>query len=186
MAQQPQFNEAKAAQAAALLLRLRGGRMHYLKLLKLLYIADREAIRRWGVSVTMDHYVSMDHGPVPSNTYRLMVDDIAKPNWRRLISPPLGEYEVELVATEVYNDLLSRAEEALLNEVYAHWGSRSRWDIVEHVHTYSEWRNPRGSAVPIHLRDILLGVGFTEDDARAVQSELGAEAAAERALSEPL
>ena len=38
------FNERKATEAAAHLLALRGGQMHYLKLLKLLYIADREAL----------------------------------------------------------------------------------------------------------------------------------------------
>ena len=36
------FNEVKATQAAARLLRNRGGRMKYLKLIKLLYLADRE------------------------------------------------------------------------------------------------------------------------------------------------
>ena len=40
------FNEAKAAQAAARLLKLRGGRMSFLKLIKLLYIVDREALLR--------------------------------------------------------------------------------------------------------------------------------------------
>ena len=35
------FNERKAMEAAAHLLHRRGGQMHYLKLLKLLYIADR-------------------------------------------------------------------------------------------------------------------------------------------------
>ena len=46
------FNEAKATQAAARLLFLRGGTMSYVKLIKLLYLADREALIRWGRPVT--------------------------------------------------------------------------------------------------------------------------------------
>ena len=60
------FNEVKATQAAARLLRNRGGRMSYMKLIKLLYLADREALSRWGRPITTDKYVSMDKGPVLS------------------------------------------------------------------------------------------------------------------------
>jgi hypothetical protein len=43
------FNDPeKATEAAAKFLKLRGGRMSYLKLIKLLYLLDREALLRWG------------------------------------------------------------------------------------------------------------------------------------------
>ena len=42
------FNERRATEAAARFLKLRGGRMSYLKLIKLLYLLDREALLRWG------------------------------------------------------------------------------------------------------------------------------------------
>lgn len=57
------FNEAKATQAASRLLRLRGGRMSYLKLIKLLYIVDREAILRWGRPVTTEGTSQCQRGP---------------------------------------------------------------------------------------------------------------------------
>ena len=53
-----QFDEAKATQAAAFFLQLRGGQMHYIKLIKLLYLADREAQgnrMNVGVSFQMRH-----------------------------------------------------------------------------------------------------------------------------------
>jgi uncharacterized phage-associated protein len=58
------FNEQRAAEAAARILKLRGGRMSCLKLIKLLYFVDREALLRWGRPVTTDRYISMDDGPV--------------------------------------------------------------------------------------------------------------------------
>ncbi|MGE0134681.1 MAG: hypothetical protein AB7L91_10365 [Dehalococcoidia bacterium] len=42
------FDERRAAQAAAQLLELRGGRMPYMKLIKLLYWADRESLIETG------------------------------------------------------------------------------------------------------------------------------------------
>ena len=68
------FNEKKATQAAAHLLRLRGGRMSYMKLIKLLYLADREALLRWGRTISTDRYVSMDRGPVLSRVLDLATD----------------------------------------------------------------------------------------------------------------
>ena len=48
------FNELKAAQAAAYLLRLAGGRMHGEKLAALLYIVDRKLLISRGVPLTGD------------------------------------------------------------------------------------------------------------------------------------
>ena len=42
------FDERRAAQAASLLLERRAGRMPYIKLIKLLYLADREALIETG------------------------------------------------------------------------------------------------------------------------------------------
>ena len=63
------FDEAKATQTAAAFLRLAGGQLHPLALLKLLYQADREALRRWGLPITTDRYASMQFGPVTSRIH---------------------------------------------------------------------------------------------------------------------
>ena len=105
------FNEKKATQAAARLLRLRGGRMSYMKLIKLLYLADREALLRWGRPISTDRYVSMDHGPVLSRVLNLTSDgdDPECPSvWAESISAP-SNYEVELKG-EAGNDELSEGE----------------------------------------------------------------------------
>jgi hypothetical protein len=45
------FDEVKATQAAALFMKLAGGSMNYMALIKLLYRTDREAFRRCGLSI---------------------------------------------------------------------------------------------------------------------------------------
>ncbi len=177
------FDESKATQVAAAVIKRRGGRIHYLKLIKLLYLIDREALLRWGVPVTTDRYVSMDHGPVLSNIYKLIVEDKSKPIWAKYVSQPLGDYEVELLS-EPPTDLLSRAEEKLIEEIYVQYGYRNRWDLVDNVmHKLPEWTNPHGSSVQIHIRQILEAQGEAPEDIKAVLRELRAIESAEEALS---
>lgn len=176
------FNERKATEAAAFLLRLRGGRMHYLKLIKLLYLADREALLRWGVPITTDRYVSMDHGPVTSKIYNLIVDEGDKPFWSQYVSDPT-DYQVSLVQ-EAPADQLSRAEESLLQDVFERYGHMGRFDLVKLVHKFPEWKDPKGSAIPISIRDILHGGGLSAEDADAIARELDAEGAAQESLRE--
>ena len=176
------FDEAKATQAAAKFLALRGGRMHYLKLIKLLYLLDRAALLRWGIPVTTDRYVSMDHGPVVSRIYSLITEEIPKPVWAEYISAPMGEYEVQL-QRGAPTDRLSRAEERLIEEIHREYGHRSRWDLVNYLHTLPEWKSPNGSSIPIHLRDILEAGGEDETEIRATIRELESLSAAEETLS---
>lgn len=176
------FNERKATEAAAFLLRLRGGRMHYLKLIKLLYLADREALLRWGVPITTDRYVSMNNGPVTSRIYDLIVDEGEKPFWSQYVSAP-ADYQVSLVQ-EAPGDELSRAEEALLREIFEQYGHMYRFDLVKLVHTLPEWKDPNGSAIPISVRDILRAGGVSEEDAEAIARELDAEGVAQESLRE--
>lgn len=176
------FDEVKATQAAAFFLARRGGRMHYLKLIKLLYLADREALLRWGTTITTDRHVSMDHGPIVSKIYSLITEDKPKPSWSEYISAPLGDYEVELRKPAV-SDRLSGAEEKLMDEIHEKFGHQNRWAIVDYLHTLPEWKDPQGSSLPISIRDILKAGGEDEEEIRAVLKELHAIAAAEDSLA---
>ncbi len=177
------FDETKATQAAAFFLRLRGGQMHYIKLIKLLYLADREALLRWGVPITTDRYVSMDNGPVTSRILNLITEDRPKPFWAQYISAPLGDYEVRLLK-EAPTDRLSRAEEKLMKEIFEQFGRRNRWDLIENVmHKLPEWQDPSGSSIPIQIRDILKAAGESEQEIRAVIKELQSIAHDEESLA---
>ena len=60
------FHFERALQASAYLLRLDRKKMSYLRLLKLLYIADREWLAETGESITGDRAYAMKQGPVLS------------------------------------------------------------------------------------------------------------------------
>lgn len=177
------FNEAKATQVAALLLRLRNndGRMNYLKLLKLMYLVDREALSRWGRPVSTDHHVSMDKGPVLSRVYNLITEEQWQPSvWSKHIAQQPG-YEV-LLTVDPGSDELSRAEEALIQEVFEAHGHKNRWALVNELHELPEWQNPHGSMIPIEIREILQAVGKPLADIAAIEQEIEADAFADFVL----
>jgi uncharacterized phage-associated protein len=174
------FNERKATQSAARLLELRGGRMSYLKLIKLLYLADREALLRWGRPITTDRFVSMERGPVLSRLLDLVSDgdDPGTPCiWAKYISAP-ANFEVELTS-DAGREELSDAEVGLLDEIFHEHGKKTRWQLVELTHKLPEWKDPQGSAIPISVRDILKAGGKSELEIAAIEDELEGVALAE-------
>jgi len=70
------FNEKKAAQAAAYFLFRAGGPLSVLKLMKLLYFAERRSFEKFGEPMIGDRLASMPHGPVLSCTYNHMNGDL--------------------------------------------------------------------------------------------------------------
>lgn len=172
------FREDKTTQAAARLLRAKGGRMPYISLLKLLYFADRRALAELGRPISHDLFVSMPHGPVLSRTLDLITaepDRGAESYWRKYISEP-ENYEVRLLH-DAPNDQLSPAEETILDAVFQELGHLPKWQLVERSHQLPEWRDPHGSSVPIDLRAILMEQGVTREEAEAIVNDLVAEAA---------
>lgn len=164
------FDAEKVTEASAFLLDLRGGRMHYIKLLKLLYIADRQAFAEWGIPVSNDNYVSMDQGPVLSQTYNLIKD--GGRFWSDHISAPFGDYEIELTNKPARIRKLSPAEEGILLRVFEQFGYKNRWDIVDYAHTLPEWRDPHGSSIPIRIEEILQALEESPENIRAIVTEL--------------
>jgi uncharacterized phage-associated protein len=173
------FDEGKTAQAAAMFLKLRGGQMSYMKLIKLLYLADRTSLLKYGKPITMDRWYSMKHGPVLSNVLSLITDpswtESSEGTWAQLISAPLEDHEVRLLSNTFPNDRLSSAEEKIITEVFDKYGHYNRWDLVELLHKGEiapEWKEPRqGSRILIALSDVLK-TELDPEEAELAEAEL--------------
>ena len=158
--------------------------MSYLKLVKLLYLADREALNRWGFSITTDRYVAMEHGPVVSNTYSLMTSEEGEHAfWSQYITPPLGNYEIALKSEAVPDGQLSRAEQKLLTEIYGTFGTWNRWRVRDYTHSLAEWRDPGKTSIPISIREILEAQGASEEESSEIVAELNSAERADHILS---
>jgi uncharacterized phage-associated protein len=171
------FNFTKALQAVATFLRRENRQcMPYMRALKLLYIADREALRETGRTITGDKAVAMKHGPVLSRLYDLIKgENILAPQWGQHIER--NGYSISL-AEDPGNGSLTRYDIEKLEEIRARYREMSDFEIVDETHGFPEWikNNPGESSKPIPLEDILEAVGrgdqrqAIEKDARATTS----------------
>jgi len=164
------FNERRVAQMAAYLLGRGKGRMNYLKLMKLLYLADRASMKRNGHPISGDRYVSMDHGPVLSQTFNLIKGAVqfAEQGWNHWIADR-ADYDVSL-KRKVHREALDELSEAdleVLGDVYSKFGKMDQWKLVEYNHRYCpEWEDPKGSSGPISYEDIFKALGRTPAEAK--------------------
>lgn len=164
------FNERKAAQAAAWFLRQAGGRMPHLKLMKLMYLADRAALDEFGFSLTGDRAVSMPHGPVLSMTLNLVNGDIesGEDGWESWISDR-ADHEVglrERPAGQDELDQISAADVDILAQVWRQFGHMGKWQIRDYTHDHCpEWEDPEGSSKPISFERIFTALGRSAEDA---------------------
>lgn len=151
------FHERKTAQAAAHLLKLNGGAMNYMVLIKLLFLADRTALLHHGQPITGASMVSMDKGPVLSEVLDLINEEPKKATgspWVVHISAPAG-YTVRLKAP-AESDELSRYELRVLGQVFEEFGQMDKWELVHWLHeNIPEWEDPHGSMRPISFDDVL-------------------------------
>jgi len=58
------YQEEKSAQIAAFFTKQEGGRIAHIKLIKLLYIADRTSMEESNFPITYDTMKSLPHGPI--------------------------------------------------------------------------------------------------------------------------
>lgn len=163
------FDERKTVAAASFFLEKAGGRMKYIRLLKLLYMADREAWDQFGRPITGDHYVSMDQGPVLSTTYDLIKEEEESAVWREAVGR--DDFDVVLQGDPNFGPL-SEAEMEILSAIHDRFRQMKTWDLIKHLHTVlREWTNPEGTSITIDPEDILKALG-KGDRIKAVRKDM--------------
>jgi uncharacterized phage-associated protein len=155
------FNARKAAQVAAFFCEKQGGEIYVLKLVKLIYLADREFMAECGFPITNDLHVSMDHGPVNSCTLNLIDGNTETESWSDLISDR-AQHRVGLARGLTQDDLdeLSDAEVDALGRVWQTFGHMGRYELRDWTHkNCPEWENPHGTSTEIPLQRTLQYLG---------------------------
>ncbi|EQD35780.1 hypothetical protein B1B_16765, partial [mine drainage metagenome] len=108
--------------------------MPYMRLIKLLYFADRASLLEFGRPITGDQYVAMKLGPVLSTVY----DRIKAGEWGGLVRT--SGYNLELIGPE-FIDPLSEAEIEILDEVSKTFGTFDHWQLSDLSHVLPEWND---------------------------------------------
>lgn len=158
--------------------------MSKLKLMKLLYLAERESLRLYGMPMTGDKLVSMDHGPVLSKTLDLIRDmaiDAAEDGWNLWIMQK-SVHDLQLKGPVLDDDLdeLSKADIDVLESVWQEFGHLDRWAVRDFTHTLKEWVDPDGTSLPIRYKDVFVACGYDEKQAMELSDHINDEKALDR------
>lgn len=171
------YNTKKSAQIAAFFATQEGGEIPLLKLVKLMYLAERRFMEQFDASMLRDHLVSMDHGPVQSITLNRMngtEDDSAE--WSAYIADR-DSYNLSVTRDNLTDDELdelSKAELRVLHETWGEFGHLNKWQIRDYTHDYCpEWEDPHGSSSEIPYVRVFryLGKPNAEELAQIVEDE---------------
>ena len=155
------FDAQKATEVAAQFLLRAGGRINVMKLVKLVYLLDRESIARRGVPVIGGAYFSMRNGPVTSELLDLINAGSfwnSVTNWERFISDRKN-HEVALRA-KPGKEHLSQFEINLIDELFSSFAKADQWALSQWCHEHcGEWARLEEGAEPISIVTLAEEVG---------------------------
>lgn len=159
------FDILKVTQAAAYLLKRHNGFITRIRLLKLLYIADRELLAETHRPLSGDRPVAMDHGPVLTHAYDLLKGEATGAEiWNRYIRQ-VAPYTHGLVEDPGVGKL-SKAELAKLNAVVERFWWVDDWELSQYTHGFAEWQRnapSKGGVNAIPVEHVLEAAGLSGD-----------------------
>lgn len=159
-------------------------RMNYMRLLKLLYFAEREFLRVSGRPIVGGRVIAMERGPVLEEVYDLIRDQhVDLQRWSSFFVRE--HYDLRMLKNPGVQSLSRKEIEVLQGVARAH-EDKDEWMVVEEAHQLEEWKThaPGKSSRPIPLEDILKAVGRGKD-AKAILREAEEDTVLEELLSQP-
>jgi len=167
-----ELDDRKATEASCVLLRLASNRMTYLRLVKLMYLADRQSLCERGMPILGDAYFSMKNGPVMSRLLDLAKGEVQSPVWSEHVE------RVDFVLSMRKDSgpyWLSNAERDILRATHEKFLKLDDWDLCDWTHdNCKEWTDPRKlgkKRVPIEADALLRAVGLTKTEIEEIRIE---------------
>jgi len=179
---QPDFKLEKAIEATGYLLQLYGIQKptKFMRILKLLYLADRKALEEWERPITYDTYVSMKQGQVLSNTYDFMKRQNQCEAWDKYFENKF--YYWICLKEPIKLNKLSPAEVELIEQIYNEYGGYDEFELAEITHELPEYIDPGDSSIPTPLDKLLRVLSYKEDEIERIIDELHSEASVDSIL----
>ena len=186
------MRERQAAQVAAALILRAGRAVGKFRLMKLMYLVEREAIKRHGFPVVFDDIYAMQNGMALSRTYDLMIQKPGTPTngeWARYIErSSSGLITRRHVSTESLDDLTPN-DVAVVDDVWRAHGRTSKDELIHTVHhQLDEWtthwhdaNRKKGAVLVPYAKVYQVLLGLNDEEAADAANEV----AYFRAVSKP-
>lgn len=137
----PQVDYRKAVQAINFFAQKENGKVNKMKAIKLIYLADRYHLRKYGRPVTNDFYLAMKLGPVGSRVKDLAELSLSLTDDERAYAEQhirTSGYDTESKAA-VDEEVFSETDLDALEFAYKHFGKYKPFELAEITHDFPEW-----------------------------------------------
>ena len=168
------------------LLKLNNGSMNYIKLVLLIYIVDKKALKDYNYSISNDDIVLMKNGPVLCNTYNLKKHtnenaDIQGLNeWNKYFVKTGYDLSFKENIKDKINNILSDdvlwlsdADIKIIEEVYRQYKDYTYSDIINLMHDEAEfpeikWKQADmdSTGIPIDFITLMKSLNKSDDTIR--------------------
>lgn len=167
-----EFNYQKATQAINYLARKEGGSINKMKVIKLIYLADRYHLRKYARPIVNDEYFAMDFGPVGSSVKDVaeesdFLSDIER-NYAKDFIEKICRYDVRSVNNPEMS-VFSKSDVEALDFVYENFGALDQYELADLSHYYPEWERFREALAAGITRELMDYLDFFKDPANYPQ-----------------
>ncbi len=160
------FRSRKAAQMCAFFAAKAGGAIEKLKLIKLIYFAERGSLREHGFPMLFDEFYSLPHGPICSsalNGINGVISAEIEPIWGEYIARN-GNIVVPIRYFDISElDEFSQAEEDILSSIWDELGHMSASQLRNYSHANCpEYTEVERGRLPITYSEVMAALGATD------------------------
>ena len=172
------FHSDRALAITAFFLGKNGGRMNAIGLAKLQYLVERTAIVTYRSPIVDDNGARLPHGPVLSETLRMMTKEKNDPLWNRHVhyEPKSGGGKENVVVLDEPFDaeeVLSPVDMEILEAIWHDFGGMTPFQLRDWCHAnLPEWEGGTKRGHWIQLEDIFVAVGNSPEMAAQKAREI--------------
>lgn len=143
MINMPETTYKKATQALNLLARKKDGKINKMKAIKLIFLADRLHLRKYGRPIVGDMYFAMKLGPVGS-----LVKNVAELSsipegalvYAKKYIKPIDDKKQTFVSLKREDlSVFSKTDIECIEAVYDKFSDKDQFELADITHTYPEW-----------------------------------------------
>ncbi|MBU1032839.1 SocA family protein [Patescibacteria group bacterium] len=142
----PETSFKKATQALNLLAEKKDGRINKMKAIKLIYLADRLHLRKYGRPIVGDVYWAMKLGPVGSSTKKIAELSDMPANvlaYAKKYIKPVDARKQSFTSVESIKkpdlNVFSKSDIECLEAIYERFSDKDQFELADLTHEYPEW-----------------------------------------------
>jgi uncharacterized phage-associated protein len=143
MTNMPTTSYKKATQALNLLARKKDGKINKMKAIKLIFLADRLHLRKYGRPIVGDMYWAMKLGPVGSLTKNVAelssISEEALAYAKKYIKPVDEKKQTFASIKQEDLSVFSKTDLECIESVYNKFSDKDQFELAEITHEFPEW-----------------------------------------------